>query len=138
MQVLAPAQQMWEIDICPIGRTCRFSIPTVKEKRIPSLDKLVQALKNSRRTNNRNKSEYAHGVSGPIKNALDWLVSGGRISLQINHAYKTHLKEALHCAKESTLIRYLPKSLFKNYVGNSCGKSKQNIYTSIRNPREQV
>lgn len=72
MQVLAPDNI--EIDICPIGDLPLFN-PDREGERIPSLDKLVQALKNSDGLIIASP-EYAHGVSGPMKNALDWLVSG--------------------------------------------------------------
>lgn len=42
---------------------------------IPALEELVQALKASDGLVIASP-EYAHGVSGPMKNALDWLVSG--------------------------------------------------------------
>ena len=72
MQVLAPDNI--EIDICSIGDLPLFN-PDREGERIPSLDKLVQALKNSGGLIIASP-EYAHGVSGPMKNALDWLVSG--------------------------------------------------------------
>ncbi|WP_226598040.1 NADPH-dependent FMN reductase [Marinobacter nauticus] len=72
MQVLAPDNI--EIDICSIGNLPLFN-PDREGERIPSLDKLVQALKNSDGLIIASP-EYAHGVSGPMKNALDWLVSG--------------------------------------------------------------
>ena len=72
MQVLAPDNI--EIDICSIGDLPLFN-PDREGERIPSLDKLVQALKNSDGLIIASP-EYAHGVSGPMKNALDWLVSG--------------------------------------------------------------
>ena len=78
MQVLAPDNI--EIDICSIGDLPLFN-PDREGECIPSLDKLVQALKNSDGLIIASP-EYAHGVSGPMKNALDWLVS------EVNFPYK--------------------------------------------------
>ena len=72
IQVLAPSNVV--IDICSIADLPLFN-PDREGERIPSLDKLVQALKNSDGLI-ISSPEYAHGVSGPMKNALDWLVSG--------------------------------------------------------------
>ncbi|MCG8383728.1 MAG: NAD(P)H-dependent oxidoreductase [Gammaproteobacteria bacterium] len=72
MQVLFPDNI--EIDICSIGDLPLFN-PDREGERIPSLDKLVQALRNSDGLIIASP-EYAHGVSGPMKNALDWLISG--------------------------------------------------------------
>ncbi|MEJ2446091.1 MAG: NAD(P)H-dependent oxidoreductase [Exilibacterium sp.] len=72
MKILAPKNI--EITMCSIGDLPLFN-PDREGERIPSLDKLVQALKDSDGLIIASP-EYAHGISGPMKNALDWLVSG--------------------------------------------------------------
>lgn len=72
LKVLAPSDV--EIVIGEIGDLPLFN-PDRENEDIPSLLELKNSL---------NKSsglilatpEYAHGISGPLKNALDWLVSG--------------------------------------------------------------
>ncbi|MFT5593700.1 MAG: chromate reductase [Oceanicoccus sp.] len=49
--------------------------PDQEADEIPALDTLVRLLKQSDGLI-ISSPEYAHGVSGPMKNALDWLVSG--------------------------------------------------------------
>lgn len=63
-----------EILIGSIGDLPLFN-PDREEESIPSLDKLITFLKHSDGLVIASP-EYAHGISGPMKNALDWLVSG--------------------------------------------------------------
>jgi NAD(P)H-dependent FMN reductase len=69
---LAPAHI--EIGIGEIGRLPLFN-PDRENENIPSLAKLKAALDKSSGLILATP-EYAHGISGPLKNALDWLVSG--------------------------------------------------------------
>ena len=96
MQALAPDNI--EIDICSIGGLPLFN-PDLEGECIPSLDKLVLALKNSDGLIIASP-EYAHGVSGPMKNALDWLVSGvdfpNKLIMLINTSPRaSHAQESL-------------------------------------------
>lgn len=72
MQMLAPSYV--EITLFPIGDLPLFN-PDREGERIPSLEKLLGILKDSDGLIIASP-EYAHGISGPMKNALDWLVSG--------------------------------------------------------------
>lgn len=72
LQILAPGNI--EIMIGLIGDLPLFN-PDREGEYIPALEKLVQALKISDGLVIASP-EYAHGISGPMKNALDWLVSG--------------------------------------------------------------
>lgn len=49
--------------------------PDLEQQSIPALDNLRQQLANADALVIASP-EYAHGISGPMKNALDWLVSG--------------------------------------------------------------
>jgi len=72
LQLLAP--EYIEITIASIGDLPLFN-PDREEESIPEVEALAQAV-------NRSDAlivaspEYAHGISGPMKNALDWLVGG--------------------------------------------------------------
>ena len=70
--VLAPSG--FEIVIGDIGNLPLFN-PDLENERIPSLEKLRKSLNDSSGLILATP-EYAHGISGPLKNALDWLVSG--------------------------------------------------------------
>lgn len=63
-----------KIQIGSIGELPLFN-PDREGEHIPSLAKLVDALVESDGLIIASP-EYAHGISGPMKNALDWLVSG--------------------------------------------------------------
>ena len=72
MQILAPSNI--EITIHSIGDLPLFN-PDREGESISSLEKLVSALKITDGLIIASP-EYAHGISGPMKNALDWLVGG--------------------------------------------------------------
>lgn len=72
LKVLAPAHV--EINIGSIGELPLFN-PDREAEDIPALRALLEAVDNSAGLIIASP-EYAHGVSGPMKNALDWLVSG--------------------------------------------------------------
>ncbi|MCP8687303.1 NADPH-dependent FMN reductase [Marinobacterium sedimentorum] len=72
MKVLAPSNV--EIVIGEIGCLPLFN-PDRESENIPSLEKLRASLNESSGLILASP-EYAHGISGPLKNALDWLVSG--------------------------------------------------------------
>lgn len=72
LKSLAPGNV--EIVIGEIGTLPLFN-PDREDEAIPALDKLKSELKASSGLI-ISSPEYAHGVSGPMKNALDWLVSG--------------------------------------------------------------
>lgn len=72
MQMLAPGYV--EITLFPIGDLPLFN-PDREGEHIPPLEKLLGILKDSDGLIIASP-EYAHGISGPMKNALDWLVSG--------------------------------------------------------------
>lgn len=72
LKSLAPAGV--DISIGCIGDLPLFN-PDREDEDIPALQKLKQSLKASNGLIIASP-EYAHGISGPLKNALDWLVSG--------------------------------------------------------------
>ncbi len=72
LQSLAPAYI--EIVIGSIAQLPLFN-PDLEGQHIPALDELVSAL-NQADGLIIASPEYAHGISGPMKNALDWLVGG--------------------------------------------------------------
>ncbi|MFC6673184.1 NADPH-dependent FMN reductase [Marinobacterium aestuariivivens] len=72
LQILAPANI--KVVIGSIGDLPLFN-PDREEEYIPALAELTQSLKLSDGLILASP-EYAHGISGPMKNALDWLVSG--------------------------------------------------------------
>jgi NAD(P)H-dependent FMN reductase len=72
LKVLAPNHV--EIVIGDIGDLPLFN-PDRENERIPSLINLKNSLHESSGLILATP-EYAHGISGPLKNALDWLVSG--------------------------------------------------------------
>ena len=71
LQILTPSNV--EVTLGSIGDLPLFN-PDREGERIPALEKLIHTLKNSDGVIIANP-EYAHGISGPMKNALDWLVS---------------------------------------------------------------
>lgn len=96
LQILAPKNI--EITMCSIGDLPLFN-PDREGEHIPSLDNLVQALKEADGLIIASP-EYAHGISGPMKNALDWLVSGiefpGKLIMLINTSPRaSHAQESL-------------------------------------------
>jgi len=72
LKQLAPATV--KIHIAPIGGLPLFN-PDRENEAIAPLLSLKSSLKTSQGLIIASP-EYAHGVSGPLKNALDWLVSG--------------------------------------------------------------
>ena len=72
LQALAPENV--EIAIGEIGNLPLFN-PDRESEPIPTLTKLKSGLKAASGLI-ISSPEYAHGISGPMKNALDWLVSG--------------------------------------------------------------
>lgn len=72
LQILAPANI--EVIIGSIGELPLFN-PDREEEYIPALAELAQSLSIADGLILASP-EYAHGISGPMKNALDWLVGG--------------------------------------------------------------
>ena len=72
LKALAPSNV--DITIGKIGELPLFN-PDRERDDIPALKKLKSDLKQSSGLIIATP-EYAHGISGPMKNALDWLVSG--------------------------------------------------------------
>ena len=72
LKILAPSHI--EITIGEIGDLPLFN-PDRENENIPSLTKLKSSLSEASGLIIASP-EYAHGISGPLKNALDWLVSG--------------------------------------------------------------
>jgi chromate reductase len=72
LRALAPSNV--EIVVGEIGDLPLFN-PDRENEHIPSLIKLKSYLKESSGLILATP-EYAHGISGPLKNALDWFVSG--------------------------------------------------------------
>ena len=72
LKILAPMHI--EITIGEIGDLPLFN-PDRENENIPSLTKLKSSLSEASGLIIASP-EYAHGISGPLKNALDWLVSG--------------------------------------------------------------
>jgi len=72
LKALAPENV--EIAIGEISELPLFN-PDREDENIPVLSKLKSGLKASSGLI-ISSPEYAHGISGPLKNALDWLVSG--------------------------------------------------------------
>lgn len=72
LAALAPSHI--EIIVGVIGDLPLFN-PDRENEHIPSLEKLKNALSESSGLIIATP-EYAHGISGPLKNTLDWLVSG--------------------------------------------------------------
>lgn len=72
LQVLAPAEI--SIAIAKIDTLPLFN-PDREHEAIPALAELKSQIQESSGLILASP-EYAHGVSGPLKNALDWLVSG--------------------------------------------------------------
>ena len=72
LKVLAPSYV--EIVVGEIGDLPLFN-PDRENEHIPSLVKLKNSINESSGLILATP-EYAHGISGPLKNALDWLVSG--------------------------------------------------------------
>jgi len=72
LKALAPGNV--EITLAEIGELPLFN-PDREDETIPALSKLKSDLKTASGLI-ISTPEYAHGISGPMKNALDWLVSG--------------------------------------------------------------
>lgn len=72
LRVLAPSDV--KIEIGNIGQLPLFN-PDRESEHIPALDELKLVLAEASGLIIASP-EYAHGISGPMKNALDWLVSG--------------------------------------------------------------
>ena len=72
LQTLAPSHV--EITIGDISHLPIFN-PDCEDEIIPELERLKRLLGQSNGLVIASP-EYAHGISGPLKNALDWLVSG--------------------------------------------------------------
>lgn len=72
LKIVAPSQI--DIKIGSISELPLFN-PDLNELSIPALVQLTAQLKASDGLIIASP-EYAHGISGPMKNALDWLVSG--------------------------------------------------------------
>ena len=72
LKELAPSHI--KITMGGIGNLPLFN-PDREGENIPALEKLKQSIKESSGLIIASP-EYAHGISGPLKNALDWLVSG--------------------------------------------------------------
>lgn len=72
LQILAPRDR--ELTIGSIAELPLFN-PDLDAESIPALTELVDALRESDGLIIASP-EYAHGISGPLKNALDWLVGG--------------------------------------------------------------
>jgi len=72
LKALAPGNV--EITLGEIGELPLFN-PDREDETIPALSKLKSDLKTASGLI-ISTPEYAHGISGPMKNALDWLVSG--------------------------------------------------------------
>ena len=72
LELLAPSHI--EISVGNIAKLPLFN-PDREEEKIPALGKLKSLLDEADGLIIASP-EYAHGVSGPLKNALDWLVSG--------------------------------------------------------------
>lgn len=100
LKTLSPSNV--EITIGKIEELPLFN-PDMEDNVIPALHKLKHALKSSSGLIIASP-EYAHGISGPLKNALDWLVSGEEFpdkpvmlintSPRAHHAYDA-LKEVI-------------------------------------------
>lgn len=72
LKALAPIHV--EVMVGGIGDLPLFN-PDLEGEHIPALQELKEALNQSSGLILA-APEYAHGISGPLKNALDWLVSG--------------------------------------------------------------
>jgi NAD(P)H-dependent FMN reductase len=100
LEILSPNNI--EVVIGDIGGLPLFN-PDLEEQHIPSLQYIKASLKESSGLILATP-EYAHGISGPLKNALDWLVNGIEFPLKpvmlvntsprASHA-QTHLREVL-------------------------------------------
>ena len=91
-----------DISIADISELPLFN-PDIEDELIPSLVNLKSALSNCSGLI-ISSPEYAHGISGPMKNTLDWLVSGSEFIdlpiMLINTSPRAHhavdaLKEVL-------------------------------------------
>lgn len=96
LKVLAP--DYIEITVGEIGHLPLFN-PDRENENIPALAKLKASLHEASGLIIASP-EYAHGISGPLKNALDWLVSGEEFPYKpimlINTSPRaTHAQEAL-------------------------------------------
>lgn len=96
IRVLAP--NYIEITVGEIGDLPLFN-PDRENENIPVLDKLKLSL-NEAAGLIIASPEYAHGISAPLKNALDWLVSGAEFPYKpimlINTSPRaSHAQEAL-------------------------------------------
>ena len=96
LKVLSPSY----IEIT-VGKICDLPLfnPDSENEKIPALDKLKSSL-NEAAGLIIATPEYAHGISGPLKNALDWLVSGSEFPYKpimlINTSPRaSHAQEAL-------------------------------------------
>ena len=90
LKALAPAQVNFQLgDI----RHLPLFDPDREEEGIPSVEALKRALGQADGLILASP-EYAHGISGPMKNALDWLVSGeafpGKPVMLINTSPRAH------------------------------------------------
>jgi chromate reductase len=96
LKILAPSHV--EITVGSVGDVPLFNPDRVGEN-IPALEELTNSLKISDGLVIASP-EYAHGISGPMKNALDWLVSSvefpNKPVMLINTSPRaTHGQEAL-------------------------------------------
>lgn len=96
LKILAPAHV--EIKTASIAELSLFN-PDLEESYIPALEELTSYLKSADGLVIASP-EYAHGISGPMKNALDWLVSGAEfpcmpIMLVNTSPRASHAQEAL-------------------------------------------
>ncbi|MBB3063309.1 NADPH-dependent FMN reductase [Microbulbifer rhizosphaerae] len=101
LQVLAP--QPIEVKLGSIDRLPLYN-PDLEDENIAAVNELKSNLRKSDGLIIASP-EYAHGISGPLKNALDWLVSGTEFPFKpimlINTSPRAH--HALDSLKEVLL-----------------------------------
>jgi len=117
------------------GAICELPLfnPDIENENIPALDKLKSSLKESSGLIIASP-EYAHGISGPLKNALDWLVSGAEFPYKpimlINTSPRaSHAQEAL----KEVLVTMSGLLIEKSHVSISLLSSKLDSNGIIEN-----
>lgn len=112
LKVLAPSHI--DITIGEIGDLPLFN-PDREKENIPPLTKLKLSLSEASGLIIASP-EYAHGISGPLKNALDWLVSG----LEFPHIPIMLINTSPRASHAQEALREVLTTMSGNLIEKSC------------------
>ena len=112
LQILAPAHV--EVTIGSIGELPLFN-PDREGEHIGAVDELICSLDHADGVIIASP-EYAHGISGPMKNALDWLVSG----VEFPHKPIMLINTSPRASHAQLALREVLTTMSGNIIEKSC------------------